>query len=37
VKACPTAAILYVDADQTGYDKMRQWAAQSVSAAQATA
>lgn len=25
-KACPTGAITYVDAEQTGYDKMRQWA-----------
>ena len=26
VKACPTEAIMYVDADWTGYDKMRSWA-----------
>jgi len=25
-KACPTAAITYVDSDWTGLDKMRQWA-----------
>jgi len=25
-KACPTEAITYVDADWTGYDKMRTWA-----------
>jgi carbon-monoxide dehydrogenase iron sulfur subunit len=25
-KACPTGAITYVDADQTGYGKMRAWA-----------
>jgi len=25
-KACPTQAITYIDADQTGLDKMRQWA-----------
>jgi Fe-S-cluster-containing hydrogenase component 2 len=25
-KACPTGAITYVDAGQTGYDKMRAWA-----------
>ncbi|MBT0961174.1 4Fe-4S dicluster domain-containing protein [Denitromonas iodatirespirans] len=25
--ACPTAAITYIDADWTGLDKMRQWAA----------
>jgi Fe-S-cluster-containing hydrogenase component 2 len=24
--ACPTKAITYVDADQTGYEKMRNWA-----------
>ena len=27
VDACPTAAITYVDADWTGLEKMRQWAA----------
>lgn len=26
VKACPTDAITYVDADWTGLDRMRQWA-----------
>jgi len=26
VKACPTQAITFVDADWTGYDKMREWA-----------
>ncbi|MCB1863435.1 MAG: (Fe-S)-binding protein, partial [Gammaproteobacteria bacterium] len=26
-KACPTQAITYIDADWTGYDKMRGWAA----------
>lgn len=25
-RACPTQAITYVDADWTGYDKMREWA-----------
>jgi carbon-monoxide dehydrogenase iron sulfur subunit len=25
-EACPTGAITYVDADWTGFDKMRQWA-----------
>ena len=30
-KACPTEAITYVDADATGLDRMRQWAAQSLS------
>jgi ferredoxin len=24
--ACPTGAITFVDADWTGFDKMRQWA-----------
>jgi ferredoxin len=24
--ACPTGAITYVDADWTGYDRMRDWA-----------
>ncbi len=27
--ACPTAAITYIDADWTGLDRMRQWAARS--------
>jgi len=36
-KACPTGAITYVDADQTGYDKMRQWAAKTDSGSAATA
>lgn len=26
VKICPTNAILYVDADNTGHDRMRMWA-----------
>lgn len=26
-KACPTDAIVYIDADWTGLDRMRQWAA----------
>ena len=30
-KACTTEAITYVDADATGLDRMRQWAAQSLS------
>ncbi len=25
-EACPTGAITYVDADWTGYERMRQWA-----------
>ncbi len=29
-QACPTGAITYVDADQTGYDRMRAWAAQTA-------
>jgi Fe-S-cluster-containing hydrogenase component 2 len=35
-KACPTAAITYVDADWTGLDKMRQWAAKTSSGATAS-
>jgi len=26
-EACPTGAITYIDADWTGLDKMRSWAA----------
>ena len=33
VTACPTAAITYVDADWTGLDRMRAWAAKSNTAA----
>jgi len=36
-KACPTDAITYVDANWTGLDKMRQWAAKTDSGAQAEA
>ncbi len=36
-RACPTTAIRYTDADQTGYEKMRRWAARSITAAEATA
>ncbi len=36
VKICPTDAILFVDADATGIDKMRQWATKLDSGAQAT-
>jgi Fe-S-cluster-containing hydrogenase component 2 len=36
-KACPTGAITYVDADQTGYEKMRLWAGKTDSGAAATA
>ena len=37
VKACPTEAILYVDADWTGYDKMRSWAKKTDAGARAEA
>ena len=37
VKACPTEAILYVDADWTGYDKMRSWAMKTDAGARAEA
>ena len=33
--ACPTQAITYVDADATGLDKMRAWAAKTDNAASA--
>ncbi len=36
-KACPTRAITYVDAEQTGYDKMRVWAMKTDTAHQAQA
>ena len=36
-KVCPTGAITYVDADSTGYDKARAWAAKTSSGATATA
>jgi Fe-S-cluster-containing hydrogenase component 2 len=36
-EACPTGAITYVDADWTGLDKMRAWAAKTNSGASATA
>jgi Fe-S-cluster-containing hydrogenase component 2 len=32
VSACPTAAITYVDADWTGLDRMRAWAAKANTA-----
>ena len=35
--ACPTAAITYIDADTTGLDRMRAWAAKTDNAAQASA
>ena len=34
-KACPTDAITYVDADWTGLDKMRKWAAKTDAGQQA--
>ena len=30
VTACPTAAITYIDADSTGIDRMRHWAAKTL-------
>ena len=36
VKACPTDAIIYMDVEQAGFGKMRQWAAKTDTAAQAT-
>lgn len=36
-KACPTAAIVYVDAEQTGFEKMKMWAMKTDNASQATA
>jgi carbon-monoxide dehydrogenase iron sulfur subunit len=33
VSACPTAAITYVDADWTGLERMRSWAAKANTAA----
>jgi Fe-S-cluster-containing hydrogenase component 2 len=35
-KACPTQAITYVDADQTGYEKMLAWAAKTDAGTSAT-
>jgi len=35
-KACPTEAITYVDANWTGLDRMRQWAARTDAGTQAT-
>ena len=25
-EACPTEAIVFIDSDSTGYDRMREWA-----------
>lgn len=36
VKACPTEAITYVDADQTGYERMRAWAVKTDAGSTAT-
>lgn len=36
-KACPTAAITYVDANWTGLDKMKSWALKTDGGSQATA
>jgi Fe-S-cluster-containing hydrogenase component 2 len=35
--ACPTDAITYVDADQTGYERMRAWAGKTDAGATAPA
>ncbi len=37
VKACPTQAIVFTDAEQSGFDKMRQWAAKTDNAPAASA
>ena len=37
VKACPTEAITYINADQTGFERMRAWAAKTDNAPQASA
>ena len=36
-KACPTEAITYIDANWTGLDRMRQWAARTDAGAGASA
>jgi Fe-S-cluster-containing hydrogenase component 2 len=36
VAACPTEAITYVDADATGLEKMRSWAAKTDNSTSAT-
>ncbi len=35
-RACPTDAITWIDADQTGYDRMQAWAARSIESLDAT-
>jgi Fe-S-cluster-containing hydrogenase component 2 len=37
VKACPTGAITFVDANWTGYNRMRQWAGRTDTGAEAEA
>lgn len=37
VKACPTGAIVFVNSEDTGFDKMRTWAAKTDSGTQAEA
>ena len=36
VEACPTGAIAYIDANMTGLDRMRAWAAKTDAGLQAT-
>ena len=36
VEICPTDAILYVDADATGMDRMREWAEKTDAGVQST-
>ena len=36
-KACPTEAITYINADTTGFDKMRDWAGKTDAGTQASA
>ena len=36
-KACPTEAIIFMDAEQAGFDKMRHWAARTDNAPAASA
>ncbi len=37
VKACPTSAITFVDADATGYERMKEWAAKTDAGMNASA
>ena len=34
-EACPTDAITYQDVEQTGFDKMKTWAAKSIAGSEA--